>query len=179
MALLRGLLCAGLLSTGLQAGDASLEYQVKAAFLYNFARFAEWPPEAMARATFIGICVLGRDPFGSALEQTLREKVIHGRPFSVRRLADGSALSECHVLFYGSADGAAHPAVLRNACSAGILTVGETAGFIEAGGMIEFALAANKVRFKINPDATQRARIRLSAQLMQLAWVVHDSKAER
>jgi YfiR/HmsC-like len=176
MALLRRLLFAVLSGLVLYAGDPSLEYQVKAAFLYNFARFAEWPPEAIARTNSIGICVLGRDPFGTALEQTFRDKVIKGRPFSVRRLTDAAALNECHLLFYSSVESAAYPVVLRNAAHAGILTVGDALGFIEAGGMIEFVLAENKVRFKINPDATQRAHIRLSAQLLQLAWVVHDSK---
>ena len=174
MVFLKQLVCAGLLGLVLRAGDTTLEYQVKAAFLYNFARFADWPPETMARGNSIGICVMGRDPFGNALEPTFRGKVINGRPFSVKRIPEGASFNECHILFLGSPDSQSSPALLRTAGHAGILTIGETPGFIEAGGMIEFVLVENKVRFKINPDTTQRAHIRLSAQLLQLAWVVRD-----
>ena len=82
------------------------EYQVKAAFLFNFAKFVEWPPDAFTSADEpIGICVLGQNPFGSVLEETVRGKVVANRTFVVRQIPDAQHVSGCHIVFMSASEG--------------------------------------------------------------------------
>jgi hypothetical protein len=171
------LACVGLLVARAAVAGASLEYRVKAVFLYNFAKFIEWPPDAFAApgAPF-GLCVLGNDPFGPDLEQLVGSKVVQGRPLAIRRLADLKAMSGCHILFVAAADGRKLPAILQTVGSAPILTVGEDPDFTQLGGAMRFFLLENRVRFEINVAATARAHLKLSAKLLDLARVVGKEK---
>jgi hypothetical protein len=159
------------------AVGASLEYRVKAVFLYNFAKFIEWPPDAFAApgAPF-GLCVLGNDPFGPDLEELVGSKVAQGRPLAIRRFADVKAMSGCHILFVADTDRRKLPAILQAVGSAPILTVGENQDFTQLGGALRFFLLENRVRFEINLAATARAHLKLSAKLLDLARVVGKEK---
>lgn len=167
-----------LAAVGAQAAPTA-EYQLKAAFLFNFAKFTDWPDDVFAGpgAPF-AVCVLGRDPFGSSLDDTLRGKTIANRPVAVERLRDLAGVQRCQMVFVTQSETGRLPAILRALRGAKSLVVGETAGFAHAGGAIEFTLEDERVRFTINPDATERAGLRISSQLLGLARIVHDDPAD-
>jgi hypothetical protein len=148
------------------AQDVSKEYRVKAAFLYNFVKFVEWPTRQAPGA--IVICVAGRNPFGNVLSDTVRGETIDGRSLDARVLLEPE--DRCHVIFIP--EGANAGAYLRAARGQPILTVGETPGFIEQGGMVRFYLDSGTVRFEIHRDAAERAGLRISSRLLQLARIV-------
>ncbi len=152
------------------------EYQIKAAFLYNFAKFIEWPPEAFPSPNAaINLCVLGEDPFGDDLEQTIQGKLINGRAVVVQRFKGMQGLDGCHVLFVSMSEQQHLAQILESLKGRSVLTVGETERFAAVGGMINFTMQDNKVRFEINVDVTQRAGLKLSSQLLKLATIVRDS----
>jgi YfiR/HmsC-like len=155
---------------------SSLEYRVKAAFIYNFAKFIEWPPEAFAgpQAPYT-ICVLGPDPFNEDLDAAVGGNAVQGRRLVVRRLAEVKAATACHILFVGSSDRDKLRAVFEALGSAPTLTIGEDEQFTRLGGCLRFFLAENRVRFEINLAATDRARLKVSAKLLALARVIGKS----
>jgi hypothetical protein len=152
---------------------------VKAAFIYNFAKFAEWPARAFGGpSTPLRFCAIGAAPFGTALD-ALEGKPVRARPLVVRALDGVEEAAGCHVLFVGRGGAEGIPRVLDAVRGEPVLTVGESDGFCRAGGVINFVTRDGKVRFEINPDAADRAGIRLSAQLLRLARVVRDGEAPR
>jgi hypothetical protein len=154
-------------------GQTTDEYQVKAAFLYNFAKFVEWPPQAFKSPTDpIAICILGEDPFGHALEDAVKGKTIEGRGFVVPRISEVRQADSCQILFVSSAERKRARAILAELRANGVLTVGETEGFAEAGGVINFKLEGGRLRLEINVDAAERAKLRLSSKLLSLAQIV-------
>jgi hypothetical protein len=148
---------------------AAPEYQVKAAFLYNFAKFVEWPPGVLARHASMNVCVLGEDPFGPLLNRTVEGKQVHDRPIRVARVADLADLSRCHVLFISTSERRELSRLLPAIAGLSILTVGETESFVQEGGMIGFTAGENRVRFEINNEAAERAGLHISSQLLKLA----------
>jgi hypothetical protein len=153
-----------------------LEYQVKAAFLFNFAKFVEWPPDAFPDpATPVAICVLGEDPFGQGLDAVVEGETLNGRRLVVRRLRDLLQTRDCHVLFVSRSEKEL-PALMAGLRSGGVLTVGEGDDFLEQGGMIRFVLEQNRVRFDINLDAAERGRLKLSSKLLRLARSVDPQR---
>jgi hypothetical protein len=160
----RFLLALALLSPAvLHAQEVPLEYRVKAAFLFNFAKFVEWPPAADAGP--LQICVAGRNVFGDALAETVRGENIHGRPLAIRVILEPEP--GCHIIFVPR--GAATAAYLRSARSSPSLTVGETPDFIAMGGIVNFVQEGTSVRFEIDPDAAERVGLRISSRLLRLA----------
>jgi hypothetical protein len=152
---------------------SSLEYRVKAAFLYNFAKFIEWPPEAFSGPDApYTICVLGQDPFNQELDAAVGANIVQGRRLTVRRLADVKGAAGCHILFVSSYERERLRAILDAVGGAPTLTVGETEDFTRLGGGLRFFLADNKVRFEISLPATDRAHLKVSAKLLSLARVV-------
>lgn len=143
------------------AGDA-LEYQVKAAFLFNFLKFVEWPASAGDSPWVIGI--LGHDPFNGVLDETIRGKTVNGRPIQVRRYARVSDIKECNILFIGRTDYERLGTPVRP----GLLTVGEAPGFLQSGGIVNFYLQDNRVRFEIRAAAAHASAIQVSSQLLKL-----------
>jgi YfiR/HmsC-like len=165
-------LAAGTLSIGvlwfvsdvsLPAKEVPLEYQVKAVYLFNFAKFIEWPAEAQSGPLMI--CVAGENPFGSVLDETVRGEMVNGRPLVARVITGPQA--DCHVIFVPQ--GAATMPYLRAAQGLPILTVGETPEFLGQGGIISFILESGKVRFQIDSKAAERAELRISSNLLRLA----------
>jgi len=153
------------------------EYQVKAAFLYNFARFVEWPPDTFSAAQSpIVLGILGDDPFGLVLDEMVYGKAVNGRGFVVKRVVEGAELRSCHILFIGSSEKKHLARILQGVKGAGVLTVGDMGRFAESGGVIHFFLAENKVRFAINLDAAARARLKISSKLLVLARIVGDEQ---
>jgi len=150
-------------------------YAVKIAFLFNFAKFIDWPPSSFAspQSPFT-ICVLGQDPFGHMLDDTLQGKMIGERPLAVRRLKDKTEARSCQMVFVSSVESPHLAEIIGSLHGANVLLVGETNGFASLGGTIEFTLEDNRVRFAINPDAADRSGLKLSSKLLALAKIVHD-----
>ncbi len=162
------------------ADQAPTEYQVKAAFLYNFARFVEWPPRAFARATApLGVCVLGEDPFGEALDRAVLGKSLSDRTLMVRRGKRLQELGGCEILFISASERGRLPEILDELRAAPVLTVGESESFAARGGGVQFTLEDNHVHFIINVDATERAGLKVSSKLLSLAHVVHEYPARK
>ena len=155
-----------------QALGAPKEYQVKAAYLYNFLKFVEWPAGAFDKPqTPYRICVLGPDPFGEDLDIAAAENV-QGRRMMVQRMGDIKSATGCHVLFVASSERRKLAAIFAALGSAPTLTVGEDEEFTRAGGCLRFFWFEDKIRFEINMRATERARLKVSAKLLNLARVV-------
>jgi hypothetical protein len=148
-------------TAAVHAQQPSLEYRVKAAYLYNFVKFVEWP----AAAGPLTICVVGRNPFGSVLQETVRGESIGDRPLAVRSVAQPDA--NCQVAFIP--EGTAAAPALRAARGIPVLTVGETPSFLSQGGIINFVVEEGKVRFDINQEAAMRADLKISSRLLRLA----------
>ena len=145
------------------------EYQVKAAFLYNFAKFIEWPDKALRGDEPIIIGTLGDDPFGEVLDETLAGKKVGSHPLSVKRFSRIAALDRCHILFVADSEVARTAEILTRVGAAPTLTVGDTAGFAERGGMIGFVIEERRVRFDVNLKAVRDGGLKPSSQLLKVA----------
>ena len=153
------------------AATGPAEYEVKAAFLYNFARFVEWPDAPGGEGPFI-ITVLGRDPFGTALDDTLRGKTIGQRRIAVRRVSRPDEVGASRIVFISDSEKDRLPAILETLASTPVLTVGEMDQFAERGGTIRFRVEQDRIRLDINVSAAERSRLRISSQLLKLARIV-------
>jgi hypothetical protein len=152
------------------AADASLEYRVKAAFLYNFAKFVTWPTQVFPAADApVVFCLAGDDPFQELLDSTTKDRKVEGRTIVVRRLTADAPLAGCHLVFSSDTDGARVAHVLQRAAGAGALTVGEADDFLPRGGMIRLLVEEGKVRFDISTRSAERAGLKVSSQLLKLA----------
>jgi len=159
------------------ADDAgSREFALKAAYIYNFVQFVEWPDVAFADAKApIVVTVLGDNPFGTALEQATRGKTVRGRDIAVRYAPDAAAARGSHVLFVAAPFAAQSAATLKAAGGPSVLTVSDAEGFCAAGGCIRFFAEDNRIRFEINPAAANRAGVKLQAKLLQLARLYKEN----
>jgi len=155
------------------------EYQIKAAFLYNFTQFVEWPTNTLSDTnTALTIGILGNDPFGKTLDDIVRDEKVNGHPLVIkrfRRLEDIKD-TECHILFVCQSEAGRIDDILRALKNRSILTVGETEGFAKNGGMIRFITEKNKTRLRINTDATKDGNLVISAKLLRLAEIVTTKK---
>lgn len=153
------------------------EYQVKAAFLFNFAQFVEWPTNAFpkAPAPFV-IGILGNDPFGTALDEIVRGEKVSNRPFVVQRYQQTEEIKACHVLFINESSNKRLAEILAELKGKNILTVGDTEGFARQGGMICFMTEKNKIRFRINVEAAKSAGLTISSKLLKAAEIVAPEK---
>ncbi len=180
LALARALFCLAVpllpaLGASKENAAAPREYQVKAAFLYNFARFVEWPAAAFASPQEpLTICVFGDDPFGSDLSDAVKGKTAGAREILIRRTKHSAAAGGCQMAFIGSVEKKYFRPLLDNLTAAASLTVGDSAGFTQAGGVINLVLEGASVRFEINVDAAERAHLTISSALLGLAKIVRD-----
>jgi YfiR/HmsC-like len=149
------------------------EYEIKAAFLFHFAQFVDWPAEAFEQADSpITYCTIGADPFEGALDAALKGKTHGSRAFAVRHLASWENVQACQLLFIGAAENKHTTAALASVEKRATLTVGETEHFAADGGMIGFCFEDNKIRFEINVRAAEQANLKISARLLALAKTV-------
>lgn len=170
--LARLLLAALVLTGGGSGARAASEYDVKAAFLYNFAKFVDWPAGAFTSATApLVLCIVGADPFGAALG-AIDGKQVGGRPLRIEYLSSRDSLSACHIAFIGALDTIGRRQVLERLDSRPVLTVADVPGFAEQGGMINFVVADGRVQFAVNPAAATRVGLTLRAYLLKVAIVV-------
>ena len=158
----------------LQAQQAKVsEYQVKATYLYNFGRFVQWPPNAAAaKGDSFSICVLGQDPFGPTLDSTLAGETLGGKPLTVKRISTPRDAGECRILFISSTEENHLNEILVALDESGILTVSDMPAFSRRGGMIQFVLEGDKVRFEINLTKAETAKLTLSSELLKVATTV-------
>lgn len=146
------------------------EYDVKTAFIFNFAKFVEWPAVSFAeKTTPMCIGVLGENPFGAGLERFVRDKTINDRPMTTRECKTLEEAKKCHILFISSSEKKRLPEILKALQGANVLTIGETDGFTEAGGMVNFVWEEKKIRFQINDVSAKAAGLKISAKLLTLA----------
>lgn len=156
--------------------EAPGEYQLKAAFLFNFAKFIDWPATSFAtpQSPFT-ICILGTDPFGHAMDDALQGKTVGDRPVTVKRSKDLADARRCQMVFVSSSEKRRVREILGSLRGTNALVVGESEGFAEAGAAVQFTIEDDRVRFLINTDAAARAGLKVSSKLLSLARVVHDS----
>jgi YfiR/HmsC-like len=151
---------------------AASEAQIKAVFVFNFAKYMEWPATAFPNATApIVIGVVGRDPFGDYL-QHVEGKMAQGRPFVIKHLAADSDVSGCQILFISHSEATRMREILEKTKASPILTVGEDETFAQNGGIIRFVLKNGNVRLEIDLTAAQRAGLTISSKLLAVADVV-------
>ena len=160
-----------LTGTGSAPGyTASSEYGLKAAFLLSFASFVDWPaavftsPEAP-----LVFCVFGKDPFGDALDHASKGRTIDGRAVLIRPASDLASLRSCQVVFVPGSEMHGYSQLANTLSALSILTVGETSGFTDSGGIVTFVIYEGRLRFAINSFAADRAHLKLSSKLLQLA----------
>jgi len=166
---------------GVDSSDSS-EYLIKAGFIYNFAKLVEWPTTAFAQPDSpIVIGILGNDPFGATLDRIVADKKIDGRGFAVKRVKwskDLRELKDCNILFVSSSEKEHVDSVVDGMKGLPILTIGDAPGFAKRGGIINFTLEDNKVRFEVNVEAAKHADLSISSRLLTLAKIVQQVAAD-
>ncbi len=169
------LLFLGLLGAGQE--QELPEYVLKAGFIFNFAKYVEWPAEAFeGPATPIRIGVAGQDPFGGILERTLKDKAVNGRGFTIDRFKEAADIKRCHILFVARADKDRLAAVLERAREPGVLTVGEDRGFAQSGGVVSILIEEGKPKLEVNLEAAQERKVTINAKLLKVAVLVRPDK---
>lgn len=150
------------------------EYRIKAAFLYNFAKFVHWPESAFtSKNSPLVLCIMGDDPFGRALDM-LKGKTVRGRPLRILKEPHVGHLPHCHIMFVASSQNAQLRKYLEKLRGQPILTVSDIPGFASIGGVIGFLMIDERIRFEINPKAAEVNRLQISSQLMKLARIVGE-----
>jgi hypothetical protein len=146
-----------------------VEYQVKAAFLFNFTKFVEWPDDVFLENGPLRLCIVGADPFGASLDGIVRGETVNGRPLAIDRHRALADLSACQLLFVSRSEQGRMREILNAVDGDSVLTVGDSPSFLADGGMIEFRLEGSKVRFAIDPAKADRCRLKISSKLLRLA----------
>ena len=159
------------------AEQSPTEYQVKAAYLFNFLKFVEWPddPHAVSHGKWV-IGVLGENPFGDELAQAVSGKIVQGRELQVRKFQATEDLHVCQILFISASENKRLPSILTGLNGSSVLTVADMENFTRLGGMIQFVMEDDRVRFDINVGATSRARLKVSSKLLSLARAVIETE---
>lgn len=146
------------------------EYEIKAAWLLNFARFVSWPTNAFdAPDAPIVVGVVGRDPFGRLLEKAFEGKAVKGHPLVVKRLTPDQDLRQCHLLFVSALEQRRFKDSLERLRTKPVLTVGESDDFLDEGGIVNFVLKEKSIRFEINVRAAKAAGLKMEANLLKVA----------
>jgi hypothetical protein len=174
---LRALLVAAcLLTPALVTGAAPGEYQVKAVFLFNFARFVEWPDTAFAdaRAPFV-VGVFGHDPFGADLDEVVKGETVHGRPLLVRRVQSAAEAAQCQILFIHQSEDRRLTEVLSALDRRSTLTVSDVPGGAQRGVMIRLVTEQGRVRMRINVEEARAAELVISSNLLRSAEIVQSN----
>jgi uncharacterized protein DUF4154 len=162
-----------LAGAALGASPPVSEYQLKAVFLFNFAQFVEWPPEALPRdnAPFV-IGVLGKDPFGAELDEVVRGEAVNHHALSVERYHNVTQIRDCQILYIASSEQAQLGGILAALKGRSILTVTDADGPPARGVMIELVKQANRIRLRIDLEATKASNLTISSKLLRPAEIV-------
>jgi hypothetical protein len=161
--------------SALSLAGESVEYPVKLAFLFNFAKFVEWPPDSYRDpGAPLEICIVGHDPFSPDSERELRTRMVGGHPVDVQTLKSTDTLSVCHMVFIPITESDRAESIVRSLKGSSTLTVGEAEGFAVLGGIINLTVEGNKVHFEVNRLAADRAGLRISSRLLSLAKIVTE-----
>jgi hypothetical protein len=167
------LIAAGLLLCYTACPQVSEEYRVKAAFVYNFTKFVEWPARSFrGPQDSISICTIGKNPFDDALTEAVHGKPVNGRPVEIRAVETPEDACTCHILFIRSAERKRLRSILDKTAGHGVLTVGETDSFPMEGGIINLKFDGDKIRIQINLQAAERQHLTISSHLLSLAQIV-------
>jgi hypothetical protein len=146
------------------------EYEVKATYLYNFTRFVEWPVQGLpGQSDSFAICVLGDNPFGPALQATVAQETIAGRSVVAKQVPTLQDAANCRVLFISSSEDKRLKEILASLGTASVLTVSDLPKFTQRGGMVQFIVDSNRVRFEVNSATAERAGLTLSSELLKVA----------
>jgi len=153
------------------------EYQVKAAFLFNLAQFVTWPPRVLGKADqpFV-IGILGKDPFGRFLDETVKGEKVGTHPMVVRRYGDVQDIKNCQIVFIGQSEKGRLAQALEGLKGRSILTVGDFEGFAQGGGIVRFLTDKGKVRLRINLRAAKNADLTISSRVLRVAEIVEMGK---
>jgi uncharacterized protein DUF4154 len=158
----------------------SAEYLIKAGFIYNFANLMQWPANTFSKADSpIVIGILGADTFGGTLDEVLGGKKVNGRTFFVKHLKWGMEMKDCNIVFVSSSESAHLEEIFRLLKGLPILTIGEIPSFARRGGIINFIVVDDKVRFEINVEAAKQADISISSRLLALAKIVPQTDGSK
>lgn len=165
-------------STAMRAQSPTDEYRVKAAFIFHFAQLVDWPENsAKSKTDPFAVCILGEDPFRGALEESMSGKTIDERPVRVNHAKAPAEIQGCRVLFVADAELKRFPSILTALKDEAVLTIGDSEEFVlQHGGIIGFCLEDSKIRFDVNLDAANRARLKISSRILLLAKVVIGTK---
>jgi hypothetical protein len=156
-----------------EKNPGAAEYQVKAAFLFNFTKFTEWPASAFASSNApMVIGIVGEDPFGQTLDDAVGGEVVRNHPLVVKRLQTDEDLRSCHVVFISRSEKDRIAKVLEKLKGSAVLTASDTKDFAENGGIVNLLLAQGTVKLEINQTAAEEAGLQISAKLMKLARIV-------
>src|SRR5260221_5768111 len=157
--------------------EALPEYVLKLGFLYNFAKYVEWPADAFGKADApLVIGIVGEDPFRDALERTLEGKTVNDRAFTIRRFREPADIEQCHILFVPRSEAGRVPEILKRTRIWPVLTVGEDAGFARAGGTAAILIEGDAPRLEVNLEAADMAKLTIQAKLLRLATIVTTGK---
>jgi hypothetical protein len=152
------------------AQQSPSEYEVKAAYLFNFGRFIEWSDKSMpAKEGAFEICVLGQDPFGATLDTTLAGTSLKGKSVAAKRILKSQDINSCRILFISSSEDGRLKEILDTLQNSNVLTVSDIPGFSQRGGMIQFVVQGSKVRFEINLGSAEEAGLSVSSELLKVA----------
>ena len=169
-------LCCGALTASRARAQSASASEVKAAFVYNFAKFSEWPPDALPEQMPLLLCVTGDDELEGALRKAVQGQTIGGRPLAVRHVDLDASMRHCHVV-YGSRLDLGHVRQLLDLIKdAPVLSVSDVGSFANQGGVAELYKEGDKMRFAVNLESAQRAHLRLSSKLLSLARIVKDER---
>lgn len=149
------------------------EYQIKAIFLFNFTQFVEWPATVLPQPeTPLIIGILGEDPFGNYLEETVTGEKVNGHPLAIEHYKNIAEVKTCHILFVNQAETNKPEQAMINLKGKYILTVSDGNNFIKQGGMIRFFTKNNKIQIQINPEAAREANLTISSRLLSVAELI-------
>ncbi len=146
------------------------EYGLKSVFLYQFCRFMEWPNSAFSSPNEpLTIGILGKDPFGPMLREAVAGEKYHNRPIRIKHCRDISDIKECHLLFVSRSESIPTADIVAATAGKNIVTVGETAQFVNNGGMIALTAEQNHVRLRMNLTMLRAANVEVSSKLLRIA----------
>jgi hypothetical protein len=165
------------LSNAMAWNEEEVEYPAKLAFLFNFAKFIEWPPGSLPSPSApLVICIVGHDPFSPATENELRTRTVSSHPIEIRTVRTTDTLSVCSMVFVPVTERDHADTILRMLSGSSTLTVGEIEGFAARGGIINLTVEGNRLHFEINQLAAERAGLQISSKLFSLAKIVTDGQ---